>query len=413
MSDSTIIHTKRQTGYVWDELFNFHHAGDATFEFSTEPGVQHWENADSKRRCYSLLMATGLGSKLTHINARHATLDEVKLVHSEEYLEKIKRLSEEQGLHEAGECARFGLGGYEVALRSVGGVLAACQAVTTGIVNNAYALVRPPGHHAERDQGRGFCIFNNIAIAARYIQETTPHKRIAIVDYDVHHGNGTQDMFYEDDTVLFISIHQDSNYPANSGAFTETGKGNGEGYTINIPLPPGSSKGAYRTAFKYIVEPALREFRPDFILVSSGFDGSFLDPLAAMGLSSLDFGYMADSIVRMSEYLCDGRCVFCHEGGYSKDYVPYCFLDVMTALKFEGSELQALQRSSRALPKDPYLPEIECWRGRDLQRHQWLVINAVLAIHSVLPKSPLRGAGRPPSPPRDPLEAYVMFPYSP
>lgn len=201
---------------------------------------------------------------------------------------------------------------------------------------------RPPGHHARPSEGMGFCIFNNIAIAAKYLLTAYPDtiRNIAIVDYDVHHGNGTQDIFLNDDHCLFISIHQDCNFPLHSGDVTDTGEKNssrakinsnscngnddddeeGRSFytTINVPLPPGSGKGAYKCAFETIVIPALDRFKPDFILVSSGFDASYADPLSAMMLSSEDFHFMAESLVSTADRLCHGRTVFFHEGGYSE-----------------------------------------------------------------------------------------------
>jgi len=203
-----------------------------------------------------------------------------------------------------------------VGLRATGGVLSACEAVCAGTCTSAYALVRPPGHHARADFGMGFCIFNNIVVAARHLQRTTPYKRIAIVDYDVHHGNGTQEAFYDDSSVLFVSIHQESNYPHGSGPYTDTGAGGSgaEGTTINIPLPPGSGHGAYMAALHTVILPALDAFAPDFVLVSSGFDASFQDPLASMMLSSETFGAYARALQAAANRLCHGRLVCAHEG---------------------------------------------------------------------------------------------------
>jgi acetoin utilization deacetylase AcuC-like enzyme len=156
-------------------------------------------------------------------------------------------------------------------------------------VGNAYALTRPPGHHAERSVGLGYCVFNNVAVAAAHAMAAHGVERIAVVDFDVHHGNGTQQIFYDDPRVLFLSIHQDGNYPTHSGAVTETGSGAGDGYTINVPLPPGSGSGAYRAAFDRVVRPALDAYKPQLVLVSAGFDAGYMDPLGHMMCSSEDF----------------------------------------------------------------------------------------------------------------------------
>ena len=178
----------------------------------------------------------------------------------------------------------------------------------------------------------GFCIFNNIAISAEYARAKYNARKICIVDYDVHHGNGTQEHFYERDDVLFISIHQDGNYPLKSGSMKEIGSGRGEGKTINVPLPPGSGHGAYMEAFKSVVTPAVNAFAPDLILVSSGFDASYMDPLARMMLSSESFRLMARSLVALADTHCRGRIAFFHEGGYSEVYVPFCGLAVVEEL---------------------------------------------------------------------------------
>ncbi len=242
----------------------------------------------------------------------------------------------------------------------------------SGKVNNAYCLVRPPGHHAISNKGMGFCIFNNIALTAMYAK-TLGIKKIAIVDYDVHWGNGTQEAFWNDPNVLFISLHQDNNYPQGGGKVSEIGGPDALGFTINIPLPPGSGMGAYMYAFQHVVTPAVERFQPELILVSSGFDANYMDPLAAMGLSSEAFGNMAETLVTLAEKLCGGKLIFLHEGGYSKDYVPFCALSVIQ--KLTGIKLTHVS--------DPYLQEVSNWGYQDLQPHQKSVIDAVCQIHKL------------------------------
>jgi acetoin utilization deacetylase AcuC-like enzyme len=182
--------------------------------------------------------------------------------------------------------------------------LEGADSVIQGNTENAYALIRPPGHHAHADQGRGFCIFGNAAITAKYAQKVHGLERIATVDWDVHHGNGTQWAFYEDPSVLTISIHQDSYYPPESGAFDETGKGDGEGYNINIPLPAGSGHGAYIAAIERVAIPAIKAFKPELIMVPSGFDANAMDPLGRMLNTSDTYRSMTLLLKELAAEIC-------------------------------------------------------------------------------------------------------------
>ena len=227
-----------------------------------------------------------------------------------------------------------------------------------------------PGHHAEPDQGMGFCIFNNIAVAASHLMEVRGVKRIGIIDFDVHHGNGTQKIFEADPRVLFVSIHQDGNYPLHSGKVEETGSGAGEGYTINVPLPPGSGSGAYRASFERIIEPAMSLFKPEVVLVSCGFDASYLDPLSAQILGSMDYAFMTRRIMNLADEFSQGRCLFLHEGGYSEVYVPFCGLAVLETLTGFKTSVE-----------DPYSYEVTNWGGQEIQVHQDALIEKVLSHH--------------------------------
>jgi acetoin utilization deacetylase AcuC-like enzyme len=230
-------------------------------------------------------------------------------------------------------------------------------------VDNAYALVRPPGHHAERDRGRGFCIFGNVALAAMHAREARGLSRVAIVDWDVHHGNGTEHAFYSDPTVLTISIHQDNNYPPGSGAITDIGSGAGMGYNINVPLPPGSGVGAYVATFEEVVAPALRGFRPELILVASGLDASAMDPLASMMMTSNGYRKLTQIVLAAAHDVCGGRVVACHEGGYSPAYVPYCGLAIL-------EEMAGIQSGMA----DPLLDLLAAFGGQEIQPHQEAVV---------------------------------------
>lgn len=205
---------------------------------------------------------------------------------------------------------------YQVGQLAVEGTLTAADKVMAGAVAHVFCALRPPGHHAESNRAMGFCLFNNVAVCARYLQERYGLKKIAIVDWDVHHGNGTQQIFYEDPTVLYFSIHQFPLYPG-TGTERETGTGAGEGYTLNCPLPPGKGDEQYVSVFEKILVPALKSFSPDFILVSAGFDAHREDPLAGMQVTEAGFGELTRIVKTSADALCQGRLVSCLEGGYN------------------------------------------------------------------------------------------------
>jgi acetoin utilization deacetylase AcuC-like enzyme len=359
----------------------WHHSGTLSFDKWTEPS-ESWENPLTKSRLNGLLEVSGLSQHLNKLKARKATRDEILRFHTQEYVDRVRELSEGDGGN-AGDFVRFGHGGYEIALLSTGGVLTAVEELLSDDphrIENAYCLVRPPGHHAERDVGKGFCIFNNIALGALHARHlyhqqnpTTPSRyRIAIVDYDVHHGNGTQQAFWSDPDTLFICLHQDSNYPIGTGKVTETGDPHHAPRSIiNVPLPPGSGCGAYRYAFDKLVVPAITQFQPQMIFVSSGFDASFTDQLGAMMLSSDAYRYMTQQLMEVADRCCEGRLLFSHEGGYSKDYVPYCGLAVVETLV-----------GMKTACDDPYLQDVHRWGYQSLQMHQKAVIDTAWELHN-------------------------------
>jgi acetoin utilization deacetylase AcuC-like enzyme len=358
-------------GLVWHELYMWHDTGTAAWVvppgLTVEP-LRHIENPDGKRRIRNLVEVSGLIEHLVQLKPRPATEEEVLRLHTREYLERIKRMSSEGG-GDAGELTPFGPGSYEIALLAAGGCLTAVDAVLDERVDSAYALVRPPGHHAERDLGRGFCIFGNTALAAQHARQARGLSRVAIVDWDVHHGNGTEHAFYEDPAVLTISIHQDNNFPPGSGAMTDTGAGPGEGYNINVPLPAGSGVGAYVATLERVVAPALRAFRPQLILVASGLDASSMDPLASMMMTSEGYRRLTRIMLAAADELCNGRLVICHEGGYSPAYVPYCGLAVIEELA-----------GVRTGVEDPLLGLLGGMAGQELQPHQEAVIREAAAL---------------------------------
>lgn len=254
-------------------------------------------------------------------------------MHPHEYINRIKKDSESPFGGDAGDgLSPFGTGSFEIALWAAGGAITAAEAVVQGKVKNAYALIRPPGHHARVETGMGFCIFANAAIAIRHIKKKFGIKRVAVLDWDVHHGNGTQSIFYEDPEVLTISLHQSGLFPPQSGEVHEQGEGLGKGFAINVPLPAGSGNGAYLQALEQIAFPALRKFKPEIIFVASGFDAAMTDPLGRMIVTATGFRNMTEKLLQVATEVCDGKIVMTHEGGYSPTYVPFCGLAVIETL---------------------------------------------------------------------------------
>jgi acetoin utilization deacetylase AcuC-like enzyme len=361
------------TGWVFDERFLWHDTGSSAGMLAAGGWLEphhHVESAASKRRFQSLVAVSGLGDALRPIKPRPASDAELGLVHSARYISEIESLSRDGGGDAGDGTTPVGRGSAGIARLASGGVLAALDDVVTGNVRNAYALVRPPGHHATPDAGMGFCLFNNIAVAARYAQKRYGLGRIAVVDWDVHHGNGTQAVFYGDPTVLTISIHQDRCYPVDSGGLGERGEGSGSGANLNVPLPPGSGDEAYQSTLARVVIPAIEAFQPDLILVACGFDASVFDPMGRMLLHSDSYR----SLTRGLLDTCDHRLVMVHEGGYSEFYVPFCGLAVVEELAGERTEVV-----------DPYLDEARRMVGHSLISAQVEVIDAAAQLVRTIP----------------------------
>lgn len=346
------------TGLVWDERFAWFDTGRDTAAGAFFRPMPASDTSAGKERIRELIVASGLGERLVHLPVAPASEEDLLRYHTPAYLARLKRLDRDGG-GEVGPNAFLGPGGYDIARLATGGCIRAIRAVLEGEVDNAYALVRPCGHHATRDSGSGFSIFSNIAVAVLTAKATHGVERVAVVDWDVHHGNGTQDAFYRDPSVLTISLHQENAYPPNSGAVSETGMGAGRGYNINVPLPPGSGHGAYVAALERVVLPAIRTFGPELIVVASGLDASGMDPLGRMMCTSETFRLMTRRVKQAAVDLCEGRLVACHEGGYSEKQAAFCGLAVVETLS--GIETGV---------RDPSLAWISGFGGQELQPHQ-------------------------------------------
>jgi acetoin utilization deacetylase AcuC-like enzyme len=295
------------TGFMHDPFFKEH-----------DTGYGHPETPLKYDAVLNAFREAGLMHALTPIASRDATLDELLLCHTREYLEIAQRdIKSGRTDLTTGDTA-VGPKSWEVALRAAGGVLNAVDAVFSGAVNNAYCFVRPPGHHATSNRGMGFCIFNNVAIAARYAQKKHGVQRVLIADWDVHHGNGTQDIFYEDESVFFFSTHQHPHYPG-TGMRNETGRGIGLGTTLNCPLPAGSGRTEIFDAFENELLPAMQRFKPELVLISAGFDSRIDDPLGDFKLSDADFADLTRMMMALADKYASGRLVSALEGGYNLD----------------------------------------------------------------------------------------------
>ena len=331
-----------RTGLVFDERYLQHNPGLKHLpDGSPYPWVEpelHWSNHRLVQRTKQLVDLGGVADHLTMLTPRLATREELERFHTPGYVARVERLSAE-GSGDAGQGAPLGPGSFEIARLAAGGGLSAVDAVVSGGVRRAFALVRPPGHHAVSNLGMGFCIFNNVVLAALHAREVHGLSRIAIIDWDVHAGNGTQDAFYDAPEVLFFSIHQDRLYPPESGWLEQHGSGAGAGYTVNIPLPPGSGDAAYLAAFDEIVLPIIDEYSPEMIFVSAGQDASIMDQLGRMCMTTEGYRRLTNLMINRAERHAEGRLVVLQEGGYSETYAPYATLAIIEAMAGHHSNL--------------------------------------------------------------------------
>ena len=280
-----------------------------------ENGVGHPESPARLQAIEAMLQQASYADQLVRLSAGDASGEQLGRVHDADYIAAIRSTQ--------GKIRRMldmdtsvGPDTWAAATRSAGAVIAGCRAIMEQRVSTAFAFVRPPGHHAERNRAMGFCIFNNAAVAAEYVLHEAGARRVFIVDWDVHHGNGTQNIFYERSDLFYFSVHQYPLYPG-SGSIHEIGSGAGVGYTLNVPLPAGSGDTDYLHLFQELLSPAVRSFRPEFIVVSAGFDAHKNDPLASMQMSSEGYRHLTAILIGLAQELCDGHLLFVLEGGYN------------------------------------------------------------------------------------------------
>jgi acetoin utilization deacetylase AcuC-like enzyme len=310
------------TGFVYDERYLRH-----------RPGEFHPERPARLEAIVQRLQDTGLMQDLVRIHPYEAPLPWVERLHDPEYIKRFQAACK-KGLSifmvpDCGICPES----YDIALLSAGGVMAGVEAVMKGLVNNAFCAVRPPGHHAERNRALGFCFFNNVAIAAVYLLENFGLERVAIIDWDVHHGNGTQHLFEEDPRVFYLSLHEDpyTCYPG-TGFHKEQGKGAGKGTTLNLPLSEGSGDKEYLQALTKKGLPKLKQFAPEFVLISAGFDAHEDDPLSHQNLSREAYKTMVSLLLELAQETAGGRLVGVLEGGYNLTVLADCVEDHLRLL---------------------------------------------------------------------------------
>lgn len=294
-----------RTGFVFHKKYLEHYTGDG-----------HPERPERLEAIIKYLKDTDNYSKLKFIEPSPAEIEWVKTNHTLEYIREVEDACKygKKYLH----CSDTGISSYsyEIALLAVGGVLKAIDAVMNKEIDNAFCAVRPPGHHALKNRAMGFCLFNNVAIAARFLQKKYNLSKILIIDWDVHHGNGTQDAFYDESSVMYFSIHQFPFYPG-TGSKSEKGRGEGEGYTVNIPLPAGCGDREYIEVFNKKLKDEALKFKPEFIIISAGFDPHRDDPLGGMNVTANGFAELTRIVKEIANKYCENRIVSVLEGGYS------------------------------------------------------------------------------------------------
>ncbi len=298
-----------------------------------DTGFGHPERPERLQATKQLLEEVGLADKVRVISPRDATVEEIQLVHPKSHIEKVRRVAASGGGW-LDPDTHVGLRSYDAALKSAGAALEGLERIFSGGIDNAFCLVRPPGHHATAERGMGFCLFNNNAIAARFAMEEFGISRVFILDWDAHHGNGLQDIFYDDDRVLYVSLHQYPHYPG-TGSTGETGIAAGKGFSVNFPFPARSGEEVYLAAFDQVILPIARQYKPELVLISAGYDGHFSDLLCSMLLRARSYVEMATRLQDLAASFCGGKMMASLEGGYNLDGIAISITDTIAVMAGE------------------------------------------------------------------------------
>ena len=330
-------------------------------------GIMHPENPYRLESIYTMLESRDFGGSLVEIPPRFARLEELLLVHDPKYVDRVLDSAEKAQVRFDPDTVTSPKT-YKAAWMAAGGVMEAIREVLSGGVRNAFALIRPPGHHALRDRAMGFCIFNNLAIGAKYALSCHGLDRVMIVDWDLHHGNGIQDIFYRDRRVLYASLHRYPYYPW-TGAVEEVGEGDGKGFNVNIPLEMGCSDADYANIFRHILFPIARRYEPAIILVAAGFDIHHGDPLRSMSVTEAGFARMTELLMEMAAGLCKERLVLALEGGYNSEALR----DSVGTVLWEMAGRSVINREEIRQVEDARLGNIAgtIQRVKEIQRPYW------------------------------------------
>jgi acetoin utilization deacetylase AcuC-like enzyme len=310
MSIKSLI--KMKTGFIYDDRFLHHDTGSG-----------HPECSARLSTTMSFLKTQPWFNSLVSIQAESAEVNDILTLHDAAYIRRAEEVCRSGNTYLDSMDVSVSTDSFDIALLAAGSAIQLADNVMNDTVDNAFALLRPPGHHAENDMAMGFCLFNNVALLARYLQNRYGLNKIAILDWDVHHGNGTQHLFEDDPSVLYISTHQYPFYPG-TGSYSETGIGRGIGATLNCPMPAGANDLDYETVFIEQILPKIDQFQPEFILISAGFDAHQADPLANINLSTASFGWMTERLMEKANKHCNNRIISLLEGGYNLDALARC-----------------------------------------------------------------------------------------